>query len=222
VEFREENRQKFPEFFNGAVPSFGPVEAQLLVVGLAPGMKGANATQRPFTGDYAGELLYPALLRHGLARENTPPTLDADAAPHLTFYQAHSPLHRYNPFALELLDARITNAVRCVPPENKPTGAETKICNQFLTKEMQAMPNLKVILTLGQIAHKATLQALGLKASHCNFGHAALHQIESPHLRSDRTIQLINSYHTSRYNVNTRRLTEAMFDEVMEKIAAML
>lgn len=187
VAFREENQRKFPQFYNGAVPPFGGLDAQLLVVGLAPGLKGANATGRPFTGDFAGVILYSGLKTHGFAQGD---------------YQARPD----DGFAL--VNARITNAVRCVPPENKPTPQEAKTCNPFLVSEMAAMPNLKVILSLGLTSHQAVLKTLKLKAKDYVFGHAAVHAL--PHNR-----WLIDSYHTSRYNVQTGRLSQAMFNDVV-------
>lgn len=188
VAFREANKAKFPHFYNGAVPPFGPIDAELLVVGLAPGLKGANATGRPFTGDFAGTVLYKALKEHGFARG------EYKARPDDGF---------------ELVGARITNAVRCVPPENKPTPLEAKTCNPFLVSEIGAMKNLKVILSLGLTSHQAVLKTLKQKQSAFKFGHGATHRIGN--------ITLLDSYHTSRYNVQTGRLTDAMFDEIMQK-----
>lgn len=188
VAFREANQAKFPHFYNGAVPPFGPLDAQLLVVGLAPGLKGANASGRPFTGDFAGVVLYGALKKHGFARGD---------------YKARAD------DGFELVNARITNAVRCVPPENKPTPAEAKTCNPFLISEIGAMKNLKVILSLGLTSHQAVLKTLKQKQSAFKFGHGAEHQIGP--------ITLLDSYHTSRYNVQTGRLTEAMFDGIMQQ-----
>lgn len=197
VAFREVNAAQFPQFFNGAVPSFGALDAPLLVVGLAPGLKGANASGRPFTGDYAGLVLYEALAKHGFATGT---------------YGA-----RAND-GFSLLNVRITNAVRCVPPENKPTPQEEKTCNRFLREEMAAMPNLKVILSLGLTSHKAVLRCLGLKLTNYPFGHGAIHSI--PPVNNSQTSPgvLVNSYHTSRYNISTGRLTQAMFDQVIERI----
>jgi len=185
-EFREQNRRAFPDFFNNPVPSFGSIEAPLLIVGLAPGLKGANRTGRPFTGDYAGDLLYGSLQRHGLARGE---------------YQARAD------DGFELLGVRITNAVRCVPPENKPMPAEINTCRQFLIAELGAMLNLRAILALGQIAHTSVIQTLNLKRKDHAFGHGARHE------RAGLTI--LGSYHCSRYNTSTGVLTEAMFDRVM-------
>lgn len=192
VAMRHDNRVTCPDWHNAPVPAFGPLEAPLLVVGLAPGLRGANRTGRPFTGDFAGTLLYPALLRHGLARGQF--LADPDDG-------------------LNLTGARVTNAVRCVPPENKPTPAEQKACRPFLVAELAAMPNLRVILALGRIAHDAVLSTLGLRKAAYPFAHGALH-----HLADDRV--LADTYHTSRYNVNTGRLTEAMFEDVMRGVVA--
>jgi uracil-DNA glycosylase family 4 len=191
--FREANHKAHPAFHNGAVSAFGDLSAKLLIVGLAPGLKGANATGRPFTGDYAGDVLYESLLKTELATGHYAKRADD---------------------GLALLGVRITNAVRCVPPENKPIGEEIKQCNGFLTQEIAAMPKLKVILSLGGISHKAVLQALGYKQSHAKFAHAAEHRL--------RDYILLNSYHCSRYNINTNRLTQAMFDAVMLRAKALL
>lgn len=184
--FRRANRREHPDFFNDPVPSFGPLDARLLIVGLAPGLKGANRTGRPFTGDYAGDLLYGSLKRHGLARGH---------------YEARVG------DGFELIDCRVTNAVRCVPPENKPLPLEVNTCRQFLPAEIAAMPKLKAILALGQIAHNSVLSALGIKKKDYAFAHGARH----PH----NGMTLLASYHCSRYNTNTGVLTEKMFDEVM-------
>jgi uracil-DNA glycosylase family 4 len=188
--FRTKNESEHSDFYNGAVPSFGALDASLLVVGLAPGLKGANRTGRPFTGDYAGDVLYPALVRHGFAAGQ---------------YGAHPE------DGLALNDTRITNAVRCVPPENKPEPLEIRTCNRFLAQEIAAMPRLRVVLALGGIAHKAALSAFGLKAGYAPFMHGG-----ETLLPSGAT--LISSYHSSRYNINTGRLTLAMFDVVMQTI----
>lgn len=192
--FRLENRQKFPAFFNAPVPSFGSLDARLLVVGLAPGLKGANATGRPFTGDYAGLVLYGALLAHGFARGDYRERADD---------------------GLELLDCRITNAVRCVPPANKPEPAEIRTCNNFLKAEIGAMPKLRVILSLGQISHNAVLRAVGMKPSAAKFTHGGEAALPEG-------VTLLSSYHCSRYNINTRVLTEAMFGTVVARARALL
>jgi uracil-DNA glycosylase len=208
VSFREENQQKFPEFFNGAVSSFGELNAEFLIVGLAPGLKGANATARPFTGDYAGDLLYSALARQGFMQDSE--WLKRGKLPSEIFRSAyHQP--QEVPFALR--NARITNAVRCVPQENKPTTQEIAECNPFLKAEIEAMPSLQVILSLGLVSHKAVLRALGMKQSALAFKHGAEHELEH--------FTLLNSYHTSRYNVNTGRLTVEMFDAVIAQARAL-
>ncbi len=184
--FRDKNRTAFPDFFNAPVPSFGTLDAPLLIVGLAPGLKGANRTGRPFTGDYAGELLYGSLTRHGLARGT---------------YAARSD------DGFELVGVRISNAVRCVPPENKPLPAEIKTCRPFLAAEIAAMPNLKAILTLGQISHGSVSSVLELKKKDHKFAHGARHDAGR--------VTLNASYHCSRYNTNTGVLTQAMFDAAM-------
>ncbi|MGB1539526.1 MAG: uracil-DNA glycosylase [Rickettsiales bacterium] len=199
VAFREENRIKFPQFHNAPVNAFGPFDAELLVVGLAPGLKGANATGRPFTGDYAGDILYASLKKAGLASG------DYDKRPD---------------DGITLHNCRITNGVRCVPPQNKPETAEIKTCNAFLQKEMAAMPNLKMVLSLGSISHQAVLRACGLKLSSAKFSHGAFHEVE-PEFRPQPLV-LADSYHTSRYNLNTGVLTEAMFDAVLAGICAKL
>ena len=185
-EFRQQNRRAFPDFFNNPVPSLGSLDAPLLIVGLAPGLKGANRTGRPFTGDYAGDLLYGSLKRHGLGRG----TYDARTDD-----------------GFELIGVRITNGVRCVPPENKPLPAEINTCRQFLVAELALMPNLRAILALGQIAHQTVVVTLNLKRKDHPFGHGA--RYEHKHLT------ILGSYHCSRYNTNTGVLTAAMFDAVM-------
>ena len=189
--FIDDNRIKFPDKFNAPVPSFGSIDARLLVVGLAPGLKGANFTGRPFTGDYAGDLLYPTLVKFGFAKG---------------VFAGHPD------DGVELLDARITNAVRCVPPENKPTGEEINTCRPFLVDEIAAMKNLKVILCLGLISHNSVLKTLGEKLSAHKFSHAAQHDIGN--------IIVMDSYHCSRYNTNTGRLTTEMFEDVFAQIKA--
>lgn len=188
VSFREQNKVKFPDYFNGAVPPFSAPKVKLLIVGLAPGLHGANNTGRPFTADYAGDLLYPTLIKFGFAKGNYAERADD---------------------GLQLIDARITNAVRCVPPENKPTPAEIKICNQFLQSELKALQP-PVIVALGLVAHQAILKALGLKISFAKFGHGAEHALPN-------SAVLLNSYHCSRYNTNTGRLTEKMFHNVFAR-----
>lgn len=196
--FRDGNRvlhqSRFPDqsWHDAPVGSFGDIEAELLIVGLAPGMGGANRTGRPFTGDYAGDLLYATLGEVGLAKGH----------------------YRARPDdGLTLVNCRITNAVKCVPPENKPTPAEINTCRPFLADEMAAMPNLRRILALGLIAHSAVLAAFGLRKSHCRFAHGAQHALPNG-------IVLADSYHCSRYNTNTGRLTPEMFHAVLSRIAS--
>ena len=178
---------------------FGDPQARLLIVGLAPGMHGANRTGRPFTGDHAGILLYETL--HAFGFGSLPDSVAADDA-------------------LRLTDCRITNAVKCLPPENKPEPAEIRTCNHYLTAELKAAPEVKVILALGLVAHKAVLMALGLKQSALAFGHGARHVLPSHELTpsGSRGSILIDSYHCSRYNTQTRRLTSANFQDVFRKI----
>jgi uracil-DNA glycosylase family 4 len=187
--YRADNARAQPAWFNGAAPSFGDPDARLLIVGLAPGRTGANRTGRPFTGDFAGELLYATLKRLGLAEGE----------------------YRADPndgFALK--GAMITNAVRCAPPENKPTPAEIAQCRPFLAARIAALPRLRAILALGSIAHDSVLRAHDLKPSHAKFAHGA-----EAMLPGGRT--LISSYHCSRYNTQTRRLTAEMFEAVMAR-----
>ncbi len=192
VEYRLANRAKEPAWHNAPVPSFGKLDAALLVVGLAPGVRGANRTGRPFTGDFAGQLLYTTLLKYGFASGQY--------------------LERPDD-GLTLQNCRITNAVRCVPPQNLPTPLEDKTCNQFLSQEIAAMKNLRAILTLGTVAHLMTLRALDVKPAPYKFTHGAKHQ-PRPNLT------ITNSYHVSRYNTSTRRLTTAMFDAVVAQLRA--
>ncbi len=189
--FRHENQQKFPSFHNAPVAPFGPEDAQLLILGMAPGLKGANQTGRPFTNDYAGDLLYPILKKYGMAKGNY--------------------LKRAND-GFELINARVTNAVRCVPPQNKVTAEEVNNCRRFLSDEIASLKNLKIILALGGVAHDALLGTLGYKKSSFKFAHGARHILERHRL------VLFDSYHTSRYNVNTGVLTEEMFDEVIHRV----
>jgi len=188
--FRASNRDAYPAFFNAPVPSFGPQDAELLVVGMAPGLKGANRTGRPFTGDHAGILLYETLIRHGFA----------------------SGTYRADPKdGMRLINCRITNAVRCVPPVNLPEPAEVTICNGFLRGELATLPNLRIALALGVLAHAAVLKACGIPPSRIRFQHGKIHTLPDGLL-------LANSYHVSRYNTNTGRLTELMFEEVISSI----
>ena len=192
--FRAEWRAREPAWHNAPVPSFGPLDAPLLIVGLAPGLRGANRTGRPFTGDWAGDLLYDTLARYSFARG------DYDKRPD---------------DGLVLTGCRITNAVRCVPPQNRPTTAENRACLPFLAAEIQAMPRLNTILALGGVAHGMTLAALGLRKSAFAFSHGAVHAV------SERLI-LADSYHCSRYNTNTGRLTPEMFRAVFAGLRARL
>jgi uracil-DNA glycosylase len=190
VGFRKANQAAEPSWYNGAVRSFGQDSARLLIVGLAPGLRGANRTGRPFTGDFAGDLLYATLLELGFARGSYV------AAPDDT---------------LELIDCAITNAVRCVPPENKPTPAEINTCRPFLASRIATMPRLAAILALGRIAHDSTLAALALRKSAFPFAHGARHQ-------AGPGLVLYDSFHCSRYNTNTGKLTPQMFRAVLQAI----
>ncbi len=192
--FRRDNRERFPDFYNAPVPSFGGTHARLLLVGLAPGLKGANRTGRPFTGDYAGELLYGTLLKFGFAAGRY------GADPH---------------DGLRLRAARISNAVRCVPPANRPLPAEVAACRGFLAAEIAGLPRLRAILALGGIAHAAVVASCGLKAGGFPFAHGAEHALT-------KRIRLFDSYHCSRLNTNTGRLTAGMFAAVFARIAAYL
>ena len=194
VAFRETHRAAQPTWHNAPVPAFGDPAARLLVVGMAPGLKGANLSGRPFTGDYAGDLLYATLGDFGWARGA---------------YAAHAD------DGLELVDCRVTNAVRCVPPQNKPVGAEINACRPFLADEIAAMPNLRVILALGGLAHGAVVATLGQRKSAWKFAHNVEHHLPDAPV-------LINSYHCSRYNTNTGRLTTSMFHDVFHRIDAIL
>jgi uracil-DNA glycosylase len=189
--FRTANRRAEPSWYNGAVASFGPDSARLLVVGLAPGLRGANRTGRPFTGDFAGDLLYSTLLEFGFARGTYAATPDDN---------------------LVLVDCMIANAVRCVPPQNKPTPAEIATCRPFLASRIAAMPRLAAILALGRIAHDSTLAALELRRSSFPFAHGARHDA-----RADSLV-LFDSFHCSRYNTNTGKLTPQMFRGVLQAI----
>nr|WP_294547569.1 uracil-DNA glycosylase [uncultured Rhodopila sp.] len=190
AEYRDANRAANPAWHNGAVPSFGPLDAAFLVVGLAPGVRGANRTGRPFTGDFAGVLLYRTLLKFGFAEGE----YAADPAD-----------------GLVLKNCRVTNAVRCVPPNNLPQPAEINGCNAFLAAELAAMPRLRTVLALGGVAHKAVLRARGLKASHALFAHGAAITLPGG-------LFLVDSYHVSRLNTNTGRLTTTMFEAVISGI----
>ena len=197
--FRHGLREQFPSYHNNPVPSFGAEQAELLIVGLAPGLHGANASGRPFTGDYAGVVLYPALLKHGLAKG--------------TFHAEPKTDHVAD--SLQLIGCRITNGVRCVPPQNKPEPGEIRTCNQFLTAEFAAMPKLRLVLSLGAISHQAVIRAFGLKQSAYKFKHAAEYILPNG-------VTLIDSYHTSRYNLNTGTLTMEMFDTIVARLAELV
>ncbi len=194
--FIRENRTLHPDFYNAPVPSFGadPADVRLLIVGLAPGLRGANRTGRPFTGDFAGDLLYDTLVRQNFAVGTYNKSPDD---------------------GLALNQCRITNAVKCVPPENKPTGGEIRECNRFLASEISSIPDLKCILALGGVAHGAVLTTMQEKKSAYRFAHNAHHALSNG-------LMLVDSYHCSRYNTNTGRLTEDMFNDVFESIRRLL
>ncbi len=189
AEFRALWREREPSWHNAPVRTFGAGDGRLLIVGLAPGLRGANRTGRPFTGDFAGDLLYATLLKYGFARG----TYRADPEDGLT-----------------LVDAAIANAVRCVPPQNKPTPAEINTCRPFLEATFAARPGLQAIVALGRIAHETTLRALKQKLSRFPFAHGAVHEIGA--------LRLYDSYHCSRYNTNTGVLTTEMFEAVFERV----
>lgn len=196
VAFRENNRAAYPTFHNAPVPAFGALDpsVKLLIVGLAPGLKGANQTGRPFTGDFAGDLLYATLSKFGFATGEYGKTADD---------------------GLSLVGCRITNAVRCVPPENKPVGAEVKACAGYLRAELAALGGLRCILALGALSHNAILTVLSEKKSAYPFGHCAQHTLSNG-------LVLADSYHCSRYNTNTGRLTEEMFCQVFDGIRSLI
>ena len=184
---------RYPEYYCRPVPPFGDASARLLIVGLAPGMHGANRTGRPFTGDHAGILLYETLHKYGFG--SAPESLSADDG-------------------LALLDCRITNAVKCLPPDNKPVGAEINTCNRFLANELDTLQPGSVVLALGGIAHRAVVKARGLRQADYKFAHAAEHDLGA--------FSMLDSYHCSRYNTNTGRLTPEMFDTVFARAKVML
>jgi uracil-DNA glycosylase len=192
--YRAANKDENPDWFNAPVPSFGTLDAKLLIVGMAPGVRGANRTGRPFTGDYAGILLYETLIKFGLAQGS----YGADPAD-----------------GMELRGCRITNAVRCVPPANLPEPAEVATCNRFLAAEFAAMPLLRVVLSLGVLSHAAVLRASGLPATRLRFRHGEIHTLPDG-------LRLADSYHVSRYNTSTRRLTQAMFESVVASVVQLL
>ena len=188
-DYRSSLREQYPDWFNSPVPSFGDRDARLLIVGLAPGVRGANRTGRPFTGDYAGDLLYSTLFKYGFAQGAYGQCPDD---------------------GLQLTDCMVTNAVRCVPPENKPIGQEINTCRQFLIATIAALPKLTSIITLGKIAHDSTIRTLGGRLKDHPFGHAVTTDL-GPYA-------ITSSYHCSRYNTNTGRLTEEMFHSVFASV----
>jgi uracil-DNA glycosylase family 4 len=191
--FRATWRSEQPDWFNAPVPSFGPIDARLLIVGLAPGLRGANRTGRPFTGDYAGQLLYATLKEFGFARGDYAERADD---------------------GLALVDARITNAVRCVPPDNKPLPAEIRTCREFLANTIAEMPRLHAIVALGRVAHDSVVATLGRKLAAAPFAHGATHGFDGA--------TLFDSYHCSRYNTNTGVLTADMFKALFARVRAHL
>ncbi|HEY0292265.1 MAG TPA: uracil-DNA glycosylase [Hansschlegelia sp.] len=193
VAFREEQRAKRPDWHNAPVASFGLVGSRLLIVGLAPGLQGANRTGRPFTGDYAGELLYATLIKFGFAEGRFEARPDD---------------------SLRLIDARIANAVRCVPPQNKPEPVEIRTCRIFLESELAALPDGGAVVALGRIAHESVLRALGVPLKAAPFGHGAEHALGG--------VALFDSYHCSRYNTNTGVLTTPMFEAVFGRVRSYL
>ena len=191
--FLDEVQGRYPDYYCRPVPPFGASDARFLIVGLAPGMHGANRSGRPFTGDHAGILLYQMLHKYGFGSRDHSESVDD---------------------GLELIDCRITNAVKCLPPDNKPVGAEINTCNSFLASELQLLPAGAVVVALGGIAHRAIIKAMGLRQADYKFGHAALHDVGS--------FRVLDSYHCSRYNTNTRRLTEEMFDAIFAQVRDLL
>jgi len=191
--FLDEINERYPEYYCRPVPPFGAPDARFLIVGLAPGMHGANRSGRPFTGDHAGILLYQMLHKYGFGSHDRSESVDD---------------------GLELIDCRITNAVKCLPPDNKPVGAEINTCNAFLANELKLLPEDSVVVALGGIAHRAIVKAMGLRQADYKFGHAALHDLGR--------FRVLDSYHCSRYNTNTRRLTEEMFDAIFAQARNLL
>ena len=192
--FLKEIRKKYPEYYAKPVSSFGSTHPRLLVVGLAPGLHGANATGRPFTGDHAGILLYQMLYKYGFS---------------------NNPISRNARDSLRLKDSRITNAVRCLPPQNKPIGDEIENCNHYLGEELENIKKEAIVLCLGQIAHRSTFKALGIKQSDYPFKHGKFHRLDDGRV-------IVDSYHCSRYNTQTKRLTETMFDDLFKNIKKQL
>jgi len=191
--FLDDVNSRYPEYYCRPVPPFGNADARFLIVGLAPGMHGANRTGRPFTGDHAGILLYQMLHKYGFSSRDNSQSADD---------------------GLVLNDCRITNAVKCLPPDNKPVGAEINTCNSFLESELGLMPQDSVVMALGGIAHRAIIKARALRQVDYKFAHAAVHDLGN--------FKLLDSYHCSRYNTNTRRLTEAMFDRIFAEVRELL
>ena len=191
--FLDEVKDRHPDYHCRPVAAFGAADARLLIVGLAPGMHGANRTGRPFTGDYAGVLLYQTLHKFGFGTHQGSDDPDD---------------------GLELIDCRITNAVKCLPPDNKPVGAEINTCNRYLASELEGLPAGSVILALGGIAHRAVIKALKLRQARYPFGHEALHDLGQ--------VWMLDSYHCSRYNTNTGRLTADMFESVFKTASKLL
>ncbi len=192
--FLDSVKEKNPDYYCKPVPPFGDASARFLIVGLAPGMHGANRTGRPFTGDHAGVLLYETLHAFGFSNQAEASAVDD---------------------GLELLDCRITNAVKCLPPDNKPVGAEINTCNSYLANELRLLPKNSVMLALGGISHRAIIRALSLRQADYPFGHAAEHELAEG-------LFLLDSYHCSRYNTNTRRLTDEMFRAVFARAKELL
>lgn len=193
ADFLDDVNGRYPDYYCRPVPPFGDRAARFLIVGLAPGLHGANRTGRPFTGDHAGILLYQMLNKYGFASRDHSEAADD---------------------GLELIDCRITNAVKCLPPDNKPVGAEINTCNSFLANELEQLPENSIVMALGGIAHRAIVKARGLRQVEYKFGHAALHDLGA--------FQVLDSYHCSRYNTNTGRLTEPMFDAIFAQARELL
>jgi len=191
--FLDEVNERYPDYYCKPVPPFGDAESRFLIVGLAPGMHGANRTGRPFTGDHAGILLYQMLHKFGFSSHQESLAADDD---------------------LRLSECRITNAVKCLPPDNKPVGAEINTCNSFLGNELQGLPESSVVLALGGIAHRAIIKALAMRQADYKFAHAAVHDLGN--------VTLLDSYHCSRYNTNTRRLTTEMFEGIFAQARELL
>jgi uracil-DNA glycosylase len=194
AKFLAAGREEYPEYFNAPVPPFGDPNGRLVLVGLAPGFHGANASGRPFTGDHAGILLYRTMHAFGFASAPVSTSADDD---------------------LRLIDCRINNSVKCVPPENKPLPQEIKTCNHYLAADLKSMSKPSVLLALGSVAHSATLAAFGLKLKDYKFGHAAEYRLPNGHV-------LLDTYHCSRYNTQTRRLTEEMFTKIFARARHLL